>query len=333
MLKTMREGSAIFVKGVMLVVVVTFVGTIFMVWGVKSTPGDLGRRGIAAVVGNGEISADDYREAYRRQVEMYKQVLGDKFDEKMLESLNLKQQVLDRLIRRALIQQYAERRNLTVGQDEMVAEIQQIPAFGGKDGFSRQRYLAVLKANNLTPERFEREMSRDLTERKVESLIRDSVKVSEAEAREVFRQVRRQLTVEVVQLPAGDDGKKLAETITVAVGKGKSLSAASQEAGAPAKTYGPFPATAPPPGIPDAESVRQAAVALRPGEMSPLVTGQTASYLLRLVSQQEPSAEEFEKEKSTFQTQVLLGKRDAVIADWVRQLRQTAKVSVETESL
>ncbi len=333
MLKTMREGSAIFVKGVMIVVVVTFVGTIFMVWGVGSTPGELGRRGVAAVVGNLEIPVDEYREAYRRQVETYKQLFGDKLDEKLLESLNLKQQVLDRLIRRALIQQYAERKNLKVGTDELTTEIQQIPAFGGKDGFSRQRYLAVLKANNFTPERFEREMGRDLTERKVESLIRDSVKVSEAEAREIFRQVRRQLTVEVAQLPAGDDGKKLAETITLAVGKGKTLSAASREAGALVKTYGPFPATVPPQGIPDPEAFRQAAIALSPGEMSPLVTGQKASYLLRLESQQEPSTEEFEKEKPTFQTQVLLGKREAVVADWVRQLRQMAKVVVEADSL
>ncbi|HEX7629888.1 MAG TPA: SurA N-terminal domain-containing protein [Candidatus Methylomirabilis sp.] len=333
MLKTMREGSAVFVKGVMVVVVVTFVGTIFMVWGVGSTPGDLGRRGVAAVVGNIEIPVNEYREAYSRQVETYKQLFGDKFDEKLLESLNLKQQVLDRLIRRALIQQYAERKKLMVGPDELTTEIQQIPAFGGKDGFSRQRYLAVLKANNFTAERFEREMGRDLTERKVESLIRDSVKVSEAEAREIFQQVRRQLTVEVAQLPAGDDGKKLAETISVAVGKGKTLSAASQEAGALVKTYGPFPATAPPQGIPDPEAFRQAAIALRAGEMSPLVTGQKASYLLRLESQQEPSTEEFEKEKPTFRTQVLLGKREAVVADWVLQLRQTAKVVVEPASL
>jgi hypothetical protein len=50
MLKTMREGSAFFIKGVMVVVVLTFVGTIFVVWGVKSTPGELGRRGVIAVV-------------------------------------------------------------------------------------------------------------------------------------------------------------------------------------------------------------------------------------------------------------------------------------------
>ncbi len=333
MLKTMREGSAFFIKGVMVFVVLTFVGTIFVVWGVKSTPGELGRRGVIAVVGDTEIMADDYQGALRRQVEMYKQVFGDKLDETMLESLNLKQQVLERLIRRALVLQYAERTRLDVGAEELVAEIQRIPAFAGKDGFNRQRYLDVLRANRLSPERFEAEMRRDLTERKIEGLVRDSVKVSEPEAREVFLRVRRQLTVEVAQLPAGEDGKKAAETITLATGKGKTLAAAGKEAGVPVKTYGPFPVTTPPKEIPDPEEFRQAVNFLKPGETSPLVPGEKASYLLRLVSEKAPSLEEFDKDKAAFQMQLLMTKREAVLGDWVRQLRQAAKVTVETAVL
>lgn len=333
MLKTMREGSAFFIKGVMVCVVVTFVGTIFVVWGVKSTPGELGRRGVIAVVGNTEIMADEYQQALRRQVEMYKQLFGDKLDEKTLESLNLKQQVLEGLIRRALVLQYAERMKLEVGADELVAEIQRIPAFAGKDGFNRQRYLDVLRANRLSPERFEAEMRRDLTERRVEGLIRDSIKVSDAEARAVFLRVRRQLTVEVAQLPAGEEGKKVAETITLAMGTGKTLTVASKEAGVSAKTYGPFPVAAPPKDIPDPEAFRQAVNFLKPGETSPLVAGEKASYLLRLVSQQDPPVEEFEKDKAAFQMQLLMTKREAVLGDWIRQLRQMAKVTVEPDSL
>ena len=333
MLKTMREGSAFFIKGVMVFVVVTFVGTIFVVWGVKSTPGELGRRGVIAVVGDREIMATDYQDALRRQVEMYKQLFGDKLDEKMLESMNLKQQVLERLIRRALVLQYAERMGLDVGPDELVAEIQRIPAFAAKDGFSRQRYLDVLRANRLSPERFEAEMRRDLTERKVEGLVRDSVKVSTAEAQGVFMRVRRQLTVEVAQFPASDEGKKGAETVTLAVGKGKTLPAAGQEAGVSVKTYGPFPVTTPPREIPDPDAFRQAVNFLKPGEMSPLVTGEKALYLLRLVSEKNPSAEEFEKDKAAFEMQLLMTKREAVLGDWIRQLRQTAKVTVEADNI
>jgi len=333
MLKTMREGSAFFIKGVMIVVVVTFIGTIFVVWGVKSTPGDLGRRGVIAVVGDREIMADDFQQTLRRQVEMYKQIFGDKFDEKLLDSMNVKQQVLDQMIRRALVLQYAERMGINVGPDELVAEIQRIPAFAGKDGFNRQRYLDVLRANRLSPERFEGEMRRDLTERKVEGLVRDSVKVSEAEAREVFMRVRRQLTVEVAQLPTGDEGKKAAETITLAVGKGKTLAAAGHEAGVSVKTYGPFPVTTPPKEIPDPDAFREAVNFLKPGEMSPLVTGEKALYLVRLVSEKRPPVEEFEKDKAAFEMQLLMTKREAVLGDWIRQLRQTAKVTVEADNI
>lgn len=334
MLKTMREGSAFFIKGVMAFVVITFVGTIFVVWGVKSTPGELGRRGVIAVVGGTEIMADEYQGAVRRQIEMYKQVFGDKLDEKMLESLNLKQQVLERLIRQALVLEYAQRMRLTVGEEEAEEAFRAFEAFKGSDGqYSMKQAERVLRANRLTANRFMADLRRELTLRKVEGLVRDSVKVSEAEAREVFLRVRRQLTVEAAQLPAGEEGKKAAETITLATGKGKTLAAAGKEAGVPVTTYGPFPVTTPPKEIPDPEAFRQAVNFLKPGEMSSLVPGEKASYLLRLVAEKTPPLEEFDKDKGAFQMQLLMTKREAVLGDWVRQLRQTAKVTVEVDSL
>jgi parvulin-like peptidyl-prolyl isomerase len=333
MLKRMREGGAYFIKGVMLVIVVAFVGTIFVVWGVKSTPGDLSRRGVVALVAGTEISSDDYQQALRQQVEVYRRLFGDKVDEKLLESLNLKQQVVEQLIRRILVLQYAERMGIGVSPEELAEEIRRMPAFGGKEGFNRQRYLDILRANRLTPERFEADLGRGLTERKVEALIRGAVKVSDAETLEAFRLVRRQLTVEVIQLPTGEEGKKLADTIMLAVGQGKSLAAASREAGVAAKQIGPFPAETPPKEIPDPDVFRQAVRVLRPGETSPLVTGQQASYLLRLVSQQDPADAEFEKDKATFRGQLRFEKREAVFADWLRQLRKVAKVTVDQDSL
>ena len=333
MLRRMREGGAYFIKGVMLVVVVTFIATIFVVWGVKSTPGDLARRGVVASVAGAEITTEDYQRAVRQQIEMFRRMLGDKFDEKMLEGLNVKEQVLEQMIRRILVMQFAEQRGITVTPEELTEEIRRFPAFGGKDGFTRQRYLQVLQTNRLTPERFEADLRRELIERKVESLIRGAVRVSDDEVRDGFQRLNRRLTVEVVQLPAGDEGKKLADTITVAIGQGKSLADAAKEAGASAHTFGPFPATAPPGEIQDPGPFRQAVDVLKPGETSPLIAGQKASYLVRLVKQQDPPQEDFAKEKAIFQDQLLLQKRAEVFADWLRQLRVQAKVTVDRESL
>lgn len=333
MLKRMREGSAYFIKGVMLLVVVAFIGTIFVVWGVKSAPGDLARRGVVATVAGTDISADEYQQALRQQVQVYRQLFGDKFDQSMAESLNLKQQVLEMLIRRVLVLQYAEREGIGVSGEELAAEIRRMPAFAGKEGFSRQRYLDLLRANRLTPERFEAELRQALIERKMEGLIRGSVKVSEAEVRQVFLRVRREVRVEVVQLPAGEEGKKLADKITVATGQGKSLAEASREAGVAAKSFGPFPLDAIPKDIPDPEAFRQGVNLLRPGETSPLIAGQKASYLIRLVTQQDPPQAEYDRAKEAFRSQLLFQKRAAVLADWLLELRRAAKVTVDQDSL
>lgn len=333
MLKRMREGSAYFVKGVMAVLVVAFMATIFWEWGVRATPGDLARRGAVATVAGTDITVEDYQQALRQQVEVYRQLFGDKLDEKLLESLNLKQQVLEQLVRRLLVLQYAERVRVSVSTEELADEIRRMPALAGKDGFNRQRYLDILKANRLTPERFEAEIRRSMTERKMEALIRGAVKVSETEAREVFRQIHRQVTVEVVQLPAGEEGKRLADKVTLALGQGKSLPNAGREARVPAKSFSPFPLDALPKEIPDPEAFRQAVGLLRPGETSPLVTGQKASYLIHLVRQQDPADAAFEREKETFRARLLLQKRAMVFADWLHQLRQTAKVTVDQDNL
>jgi peptidyl-prolyl cis-trans isomerase D len=333
MLKSMREGGAYFIKGVMIFVVVSFIATIFVVWGVQSTPGDLVRRGIVASVAGAEISTEDYQRALRDQIETFRRIFKDKFDEKTLDALNIKEQVLEQMIRRILVLQYADRHGIAVTPEELREEIQRFPAFGGKEGFTRQRYLQVLQVNRLTPERFEADLRRELLERKVDALIRGAVRVSDEEVREGFRQLNRRLTVEVAQLPAGDEGKKLADKITVAIGQGKSLADAAKEAGVTTKTYGPFPAMSPPGEIQDPGPFRQAVSVLKPGESSPLVVGQKASYLVRLVKQEDPPQEEFDKDKAVFQDQMLLQKRAQVFADWLHELRAATKITVNREIL
>ncbi|MFA5028940.1 MAG: SurA N-terminal domain-containing protein [Candidatus Methylomirabilota bacterium] len=333
MLKTMREGGAYFIKGVMLVVVVTFIGTIFVVWGVQSTPGDLAQRNVIASVEGVDITQEEYQQALRQQIEMYKQLFGDRLDDKTLEALNVKRTVADRLIRRQVLLRYAAVQGMEIGPDEIVEAIRQFPAFGGADKFSRERYLQVLKANRLTPEWFERQVRLDLTERKVEDMVRDSVKVSDAEVRDAFRRARRKLTVEVVQLPAGEPGKALADKITVATGKDVPLAAAARDAGASVSTVGPFPVSSLPPNLPDPQAVRQAVSVLKVGETSPLVAGEKASYLLRLVSQQDPAEAEFEKEKTTFRPQLLAMKREMVLTDWLREVHKGMKVTMVAEIL
>ncbi|MCK7535624.1 MAG: hypothetical protein MZV63_33865 [Marinilabiliales bacterium] len=117
-------------------------------------------------------------------------------------------------------------------------------------------------------------------------------------------------------------------------GKARRSRAAGQEAGGVRQDVRPLPGNDAAAGrSPTQTPFRQAVNFLKPGEMSPLVTGEKALYLLRLVSEKNPSAEEFEKDKAAFEMQLLMTKREAVLGDWVRQLRQTAKVTVEADNI
>jgi hypothetical protein len=53
------------------------------------------------------------------------------------------------------------------------------------------------------------------------------------------------------------------------------------------------------------------------------------------VSQQDPPEPEYEnsKDKEAFRTQLLFQKRSSVFADWLLELRRTAKVTVDQDSL
>lgn len=333
MLKTMREGSAYFIKGVMLVIVITFIGTIFVVWGVKSTPGDLASRGVVATVAGTDISMQEYQQALQRQIESYKQVFGDKLDDKLISALNVKRQVLEGLVRQLLILHYAADQGIGVSPEELADHIRSIPVFQSKEGFSRARYLNVLRANRLSPEQFEAEMRQELIVQKVEALVEGAVKVSDPELRDAFDRVERRLTVQVVELPTDESGKKLADAITVAMGKGKSLGDAATEAGVSVERYGPFPAAVPPKEIPDPDAFRQAVNALKMNETSPLVTGQKSMYLIHLIGQEAPPEAEFLKDKEAFRAQYLQVKRQALMADWLSQLRQETKVTVDAQNL
>src|SRR5574337_1278641 len=83
-------------------VIFAFIGTTFLVWGFRSASGPGGLDPIAAVEGE-KIPYTEYQQAYQRKYRQYQESLGDKFDEKILERLNLKAQVVEGLIGRRQI--------------------------------------------------------------------------------------------------------------------------------------------------------------------------------------------------------------------------------------
>ncbi len=198
MLKFMREkAGSWFIK-----VILGLISLVFVFWGAGSFQSN--RMITVATVNGAPISAEDYREAYNRLLEQYRQQFGGNLDENILNMLNLERQALDGLVDQSLLRQEAKRLNIRVSDEELVESIRQIPAFQSNGAFDRELYNRVLVMNRLTPETFETMQRDSLLVEKMRTFIADGVNVSDAEARAWRQWNEAEVNVEYVRFSPDD---------------------------------------------------------------------------------------------------------------------------------
>lgn len=314
------------------VLIFAFIGTTFLVWGFRSTSGGLGTDAIATVEGE-KVPYAEYQQAFRLQYQQFQQALGDKFDEKILERVNVKGQIVESLISRHLVLREARRLGLIITPDELAAEITSMPAFSDQRGFSRERYLRALGSARLSAEKFEDGLRRDLMLRKLEQWVKGSVNLLPDEAWEGFRLSRGSVKVEYLLFsdPKGEQAtiQRLAGLVNARkpweeIVKGSGLKVVSTDF---------FTSEQEVKRVPDQDSFKEAALALEKGAISSVIQGTKASYLLRVIDRKDPDAAAYEREKTVFNRSLLSRKRDQVFADWLRQVRMRAKVKIDQANL
>jgi peptidyl-prolyl cis-trans isomerase D len=170
-------------KFVLLIIVVAFVATSVVYFGAGAPDSGRSENAVATVNGE-EISAERFRRAYASYVELLQQVYRRRLTPDMIERLGLTQQVLDELVQEALVVQQAEKEGIHVTDEELRSRIFGFPAFQQDGVFSGDRYRAVLRQARVSESEFEAEQRRDLRRRKMETLIRDGIKVSDDELRQ-----------------------------------------------------------------------------------------------------------------------------------------------------
>ena len=175
MLDLMRKNAGSWVVKALLGAIVV----VFVFWGVGSWTSH--QEGVVATVDGEAISRQDYSNEYNRLMDQVRQNFGAGITDEMLKSLQLETQALNQLIDRLLLKQAAARLNLQVADEELASSIRAIPAFQSGGVFDPRRYQQMLPLNRLTPETFEMLQRDALLFAKLQRVITDSVKVSEAE--------------------------------------------------------------------------------------------------------------------------------------------------------
>ena len=183
MIKILRERMQFLLVITLWVVIIAFVGTIFLVWG-RGAVNPTGSNVIATVDGK-TIPFDEYKKAYFRTVDTYKKILKDKYTDEMIEKMNLKRTVLNSLIEERIILSAASETGLMVSDEEVFDIISSMPAFQKDGKFNPEIYKRVLSANKYSPAAFERNLKEDILKEKMRRLIKESVAYSEGEAQNV----------------------------------------------------------------------------------------------------------------------------------------------------
>jgi peptidyl-prolyl cis-trans isomerase D len=174
-------------KFILVIIILAFIGTSVVYFGTNALSSSTNRPNAVATVNGEEIPVERYRRLQSVLVAQYERATKQRMTAELAERLGLNQQVINDLVTDAVVVQGAEREGVRVSNEELRAQIQGMNEFQVDGRFSRDRYLQALQSVRLEPAVFEQEVRRELVRRKMEALIRDGVKVSDAELREAFR--------------------------------------------------------------------------------------------------------------------------------------------------
>ncbi len=205
MLDIMRKKkNSIIIKIVFVVIVLSFIGTMFLVWGEGRSGMGGGSLGYAAKVDGKRITLEEYQDSYQRIRNVYQQIYGQSLPAEMEKMLDLKKVALDTLIDNRLIMKEAKAMDIKVTKDEISAAIAAMPTFQKDGAFSFDLYQQLLKSNRMTPKDFEDGQKVELTLKKVRQAIKDKATVTDEDALAQFKKENDRIDLEYVAFAPTD---------------------------------------------------------------------------------------------------------------------------------
>jgi peptidyl-prolyl cis-trans isomerase D len=177
----------------------------FVLVGVSSyqNRGDAGA-GVASVDGQ-KITQQDWEAAQRKQIDQYRQMLGDKFDQKMFDTPEAKQAILENLVAERSVNSEVARNNLTVSDATLQKTILEIQAFRKPDGsFDMDQYKAALAAQGMTPQMFDARMRHDMAVQQLAGSVQSTAFVPRSVASRLSDINDQEREVQELLFPAAD---------------------------------------------------------------------------------------------------------------------------------
>ncbi len=177
----------------------------FVVVGVSSYGGGSAGGPEVANVAGVKITQQEWEEAQRQQMERYRGMMGAQFDQKMFETPERKQAVLDNLVAERALDAEIARNHLTVGDAALAKAIGDIEAFRKPDGsFDMEQYKNLLAQQGMSPAMFDTRMRRDLALQQLNGAIESTAFVPRTISTRLSDLSEQEREVQELLFPAAD---------------------------------------------------------------------------------------------------------------------------------
>ena len=178
---------------VLWLVIIAFVATIFVVWGVGEKSNTLS---YVAKVNDKIITYDEYQNRYKLADDEIRRYGG------AVQIDNLSKRILESLVNEKLMLIEAEKLNIPATDLELVSYIRTIPSFQVNGEFNIDQYEMVLRNNGLNAEQYEKAVKDEIKMRKMTNLIYQTQSIAtEKEIENEYNYRKSNITVDYAAVP------------------------------------------------------------------------------------------------------------------------------------
>ncbi len=180
-------------------VILSFIATIFFVWGVGSNDE---KSGLYVAKVNGEfLTREQFATALQSYTQYFRRIYGERF-EQISDSLNLETIALNGIIEETVIRQQAQELGINVSTARVQREIATSPEFQVNGRFSIKRYRTLLGYQRQIPADYEMSVRHRLIGERMRQVIRGLPQVGAKEVEDLYRLRNDSLEIEAFLLSA-----------------------------------------------------------------------------------------------------------------------------------
>ncbi len=135
--------------------------------------------------------------------------LGAKFTPEILKKMDLKKKAYNDLLNRQIIIAKAADLKIQVSDEELRNTIMSLPVLQTNGVFDERKYKQILRYNRMSSEDFENLHKADMIANKIESFVREGVKISDQEIYDLYELQNRKININFLQISGNDIKKKI----------------------------------------------------------------------------------------------------------------------------